>query len=61
MTTFLYCRRRVKPAGEQNDHQPSTLNRPMNTPHPHDLIIGLDRYDKKADLHLKNGSVLMID
>ena len=24
----------------------------MNTPHPHDLIIGLDRSDKKADLHL---------
>jgi hypothetical protein len=24
----------------------------MNTPHPHDLVIGLDRSDKKADLHL---------
>jgi hypothetical protein len=24
----------------------------MNTPHPYDLIIGLDRSDKKADLHL---------
>jgi transposase len=24
----------------------------MNTPHPHDLIIGLDRSDTKADLHL---------
>jgi len=23
----------------------------MNTPHPHDLVIGLDRSDKKADLH----------
>ena len=24
----------------------------MNTPHPYDLIIGLDRSDRKADLHL---------
>ena len=24
----------------------------MNTPHPHDLVIGLDRSDKKADLRL---------
>jgi transposase len=24
----------------------------MNTPHPFDLVIGLDRSDKKADLHL---------
>ena len=24
----------------------------MNTPHPYDLVIGLDRSDKKADLHL---------
>ena len=23
----------------------------MNTPHPHDLVIGLDRSDKQADLH----------
>jgi transposase len=33
-----------------NNTQPP--NRTMNTPHPHDLIIGLDRSDKKADLHL---------
>jgi hypothetical protein len=24
----------------------------MNPSHPHDLVIGLDRSDKKADLHL---------
>jgi transposase len=24
----------------------------MNTPHPYDLIVGLDRSDRKADLHL---------
>ena len=30
--------------------QPSTAQ--MNTPHPYDLVIGLDRSDKKADLHL---------
>ena len=24
----------------------------MNTSHPYDLVIGLDRSDKKADLHL---------
>jgi len=24
----------------------------MNTPHPYDLVIGLDRSDKMADLHL---------
>jgi len=24
----------------------------MNTPHPYDLLIGLDRSDRKADLHL---------
>jgi hypothetical protein len=23
----------------------------MNTPHPYDLVIGLDRSDQKADLH----------
>jgi transposase len=50
MTTLLYCRRRVKPAGEQNNkkHHATT----MNTPHPYDLVIGLDRSDKKADLRL---------
>jgi transposase len=26
----------------------------MNTPHPFDLVIGLDRSDRKADLHLIN-------
>ena len=26
----------------------------MNTPHPYDLVIGLDRSDRKADLHLIN-------
>ena len=52
MTTFLYCRRRVKPAGTQKNDQPSTLNRTNETPHPYDLVIGLDRSDKKADLHL---------
>gem|GEM_PF-3020668 len=30
--------------------QPSTAQ--MNTSHPYDLVIGLDRSDKKADLHL---------
>ena len=25
---------------------------PMNLPHPYDLVIGLDRSDRKADLHL---------
>jgi hypothetical protein len=24
----------------------------MNPPHPYDLVIGLDRSDKTADLHL---------
>ena len=24
----------------------------MPTPHPYDLVIGLDRSDRKADLHL---------
>ena len=24
----------------------------MNTSHPYDLVIGLDRSDRKADLHL---------
>jgi transposase len=48
MTTFLYWRRRVKPAGTQKTHHSKT----MNTPHPYDLVIGLDRSDQKADLHL---------
>jgi hypothetical protein len=26
----------------------------MNTPHPYDLVIGLDRSDRKADLRLIN-------
>jgi len=26
----------------------------MHTPHPFDLVIGLDRSDRKADLHLIN-------
>ena len=30
--------------------QPSTTQ--MNPPHPYDLVIGLDRSDKTADLHL---------
>jgi transposase len=50
MTTLLYCRRWVKPAGDQkkeSDH----LN-PMKQSHPYDLIVGLDRSDLKADLHL---------
>jgi Transposase len=32
--------------------KPSTLNPLMNSPHPYDLVIGLDRSDKKADLCL---------
>ena len=51
MTTLLYCRRQVKPAGDKKQ-KTSTLNRLMNTPHPYDLVIGLDRSDKKADLCL---------
>ena len=49
MTTLLYCRRRVKPnAGAINNKKTNI----MNTPHPYDLVIGLDRSDKKADLCL---------
>ena len=48
MTTLLYCRRRVKPAGELN----KTKTKAMNTSHPFDLVLGLDRSDRKADLHL---------
>jgi transposase len=45
MTTFLYCRRRVKPiAGAIT---PTNI---MNTSPPYDLVIGLDRSDQKADL-----------
>ena len=48
MTTFLYCRRRVKPIA--GGHHTKTNIR--NTSHPYDLVIGLDRSDKKADLCL---------
>jgi hypothetical protein len=48
MTTFLYCRRRVKPIAGGHHKKPNI----MNTSHPYDLVIGLDRSDKKADLHL---------
>ncbi len=48
MTTFLYCRRRVKPIAGAT----ITNNIIMNNSHPYDLVIGLDRSDKKADLCL---------
>ena len=48
MTTLLYCRRRVKPLREPS-HNKTNI---MNTSHPYDLVIGLDRSDKKADLCL---------
>jgi hypothetical protein len=32
--------------------RPSQKTNIMDTPHPYDLVIGLDRSDKKADLHL---------
>jgi hypothetical protein len=51
MTTLLYWRRQVKPAGNQKNTDPIT---PMRLSHPYDLIIGLDRADKKADLCLLN-------
>ena len=48
MTTLLYWRRRVKPnAGATNIKETNI----MTTSHPYDLVIGLDRSDKKADLH----------
>src|SRR5438034_9680366 len=51
MTTLLYCRRRVKLAGKPHLFT-STPIPPMPTTHPYDLVIGLDRSDRKADLHL---------
>ena len=53
-TTLLYCRRGVKPAGHQKNTVPSNLNStlPMPQAHPYDLVLGLDRSDAKADLHL---------
>jgi Transposase/Transposase IS116/IS110/IS902 family len=51
-TTLLYCRRQVKPAGTEKNTTHYTI---MNTAHPacpYDLVIGLDRSDKKADLCL---------
>ena len=51
MTTLLYCRRQVKPAGEKTNINLKPQPPEMNTPHLHDLVIGLDRSDKKADLH----------
>src|SRR5579862_4204399 len=48
MTTLLYWRRRVKPAGRFHNQKP------MNSTHAYDLLIGLDRSDTKADLHLIN-------
>ena len=50
VTTLLYCRRWVKSA--ENHHpkpQPQNL---MNPTHPFDLVIGLDRSDRKANLVL---------
>src|SRR5689334_7845637 len=48
-TTLLYCRRRVKACGAP------ARNKTMNhSTHPFDLVIGLDRADQKADLHLIN-------
>jgi transposase len=51
MTTLLYCRRRVKPAGKPQTRKPQHQY-PVPTTHPYDLVIGLDRSDRKADLHL---------
>jgi transposase len=47
MTTLLYWCRKVKPAGALNPQL-----KIMHTHHPFDLVIGLDRSDRKADLHL---------
>lgn len=46
MTTLLYCRRTVKPAEDFM----SDLS--MNSSHLFDLVIGLDRSDRSADLTL---------
>jgi hypothetical protein len=49
MTTLLYWRRQVKPAENQKTRKTTT---PVKLPHPYDLIIGLNRSDRKADLQL---------
>jgi len=38
--------------GQADCGRPSQKTNNMNTSHPYDLVIGLDRSDKKADLHL---------
>src|SRR6266478_3094484 len=50
VTTLLYCRRQVKPAGAstKTHKQP---NKMIDTNRSPDLVIGLDRSDRKADLH----------
>lgn len=52
METLLYCRRRVKPRGNVNVKPKTENTLSMNPTCPFDLVIGLDRSDKKADLHL---------
>jgi transposase len=42
----------LREANNNLNLQPSTLNSLMNPTHPYDLVIGLDRSDKKADLCL---------
>src|SRR3974390_1198071 len=49
-TTLLYCRRWVKPAGKLQTININNKNM-LDTKPPHDLVIGLDRSDLKADLH----------
>ncbi len=46
MTTFLYCRRRVKPIAGAITQKTNI----MNTSHPYHLVIGLDRSDQKAEV-----------
>src|SRR3974390_37668 len=49
-TTLLYCRRWVKPAGKLQTININNKNM-LDTNPTHDLVIGLDRSDRKADLH----------
>jgi transposase len=52
MTTLLYWRRRVKSAGDITPIPILNPRNPIMNPHPYELVIGLDRSDKKADLCL---------
>jgi transposase len=47
--TLLYCRRRVKACGAHKQKHTLPI---MSSTHPFDLVIGLDRSDRQADLHL---------